>query len=682
MDTGKHLNSHPSTPGLKERLYAEQVEQIEKVSSLGLLATVINGSILTILFWNVAPHTGLLFWFFLLMGLTILRHPKLYQQLPFLSSPDSLPLRGRLLMIGATLSGTLWGSTALFLFPADSIAHQTFLAFVLGGMVAGAAGAFSALMPVFLSFSLPALTPLALRFFVLGDEFHLSMGGMIVLFAVLMWGTAKRYNRTTVNNVTLRLKNNDLIAVHAEAKEQAERYNEELQQEIQTRKVAEEELRKQEEHLAELVEARTAELREAHLKLQKEFDERKRLEEELIKSAKLESLGVLAGGIAHDFNNLLTGIQGNISLAALDALPGSPQESTLNEADKAATRAKALTHQLLTFSKGGKPVKTTLPISKVITETADFVLSGSNVKCAYHLPEDLWIVEADEGQIGQVIQNLIINADHAMPKGGVIEIRGENMHLRGGEQNGLVEGNYVRVTFKDQGCGIDRDDLVRIFDPYFTTKDEGSGLGLSSTYSIIQKHGGTINVSSEPSKGTTFTIFLPASMKGDRPTRPGQGNLAVGSGRILVMDDESLIRKALSRMLEKLGYQADGVSDGKEALEYYEKALHAGSPYRAVIMDLTIPGGMGGKETVRELLKIDPEAKVIVSSGYSQDQLMADYHSHGFSGIMVKPYATQKLSEVLKTVLETPVQEKDDVPSATPVNIEGVPQSEDHHSKP
>ncbi len=417
MDTGKRLNPHYSPPELKERLYAEQVEQIEKVSPLGLLATLINASVFTVLFWGVTPHAGLLLWFSLLFVLTVLRHPKLYQKLPFLSGSFSIPFRGRLLVIGATLSGTVWGSTALFLFPTDSLAHQTFLAFVLGGMVAGAAGVFSALMPVFLAFSLPALTPLAIRFLALGDAFHLSMGGMIVLFAVLMWGTAKRYNATARHNFTLRLKNCDLIAILAEAKERAEQFNEELKLEIRTRKKAEEELKKQEEQLAELVEERTAELREAHRKLQKEFDERKRLEKELIKAAKLESLGVLAGGIAHDFNNLLTGIQGNISLAALDALPGSPQELTLNEADKACTRAKGLTHQLLTFSKGGEPVKTTLSIGKIVQETADFILSGSNVRCVFHLPEDLWYVEADEGQIGQVIQNLVINADQAMPEG-------------------------------------------------------------------------------------------------------------------------------------------------------------------------------------------------------------------------------------------------------------------------
>ncbi|NOY52306.1 MAG: response regulator [Deltaproteobacteria bacterium] len=666
MDSGKHLHRGSNLSDLQNRLYAEQVEQIEKVFPLGLLATLINATVLVVLFWEVTSHIRLPVWFFMILVLTILRHPKIYQKHPLLSGPSSLLFRGRILMIGAGLSGILWGSTAIFLFPENSLVHQTFLAFILGGMVAGAAGAYSVLMPVFFSFSFPALVPLIIRFFILGGKFHFSMGGVLLLFALIMWGTAKRYNQTSTNNFALRLRNSDLVTVLAESKDRAEKFNEELQQEIQTRKVAEEELKKQEEQLADLVEERTAELVEAHRELQKEFDERKRLELELIKSAKLESLGVLAGGIAHDFNNLLTGIQGNISLATLDAVPGSPQESTLKEADKACTRATSLTHQLLTFSKGGNPVKTTLHINEIITETAGFVLRGSNVKCVYHLPEDLWNVEADEGQIGQVIQNLVINADHAMPKGGTLNVRGENIHLDQENPNGLPEGNYIRITFRDEGCGIDGEDLSRIFDPYFTTREGGNGLGLSSAYSILQKHGGSITVRSEPGKGATFAILLPASMKKELPTQPERGSLSVGSGRILVMDDEELIRKTLSRMLEKLGYKTDGVGNGTEALESYRKALQEGNPYRAVIMDLTIPGGMGGKEAVRKLLKIDPGAKVIVSSGYSQDEILAEYRRYGFSGIMTKPYETRKLSGVLERVLQD---------SSAPVTAE----PEDHH---
>ncbi len=226
------------------------------------------------------------------------------------------------------------------------------------------------------------------------------------------------------------------------------------------------------------------------------------------------------------------------------------------------------------------------------------------------------------------------------------------MHLQEGRVNNLAEGDYVRITFQDQGCGIEGDDLARIFDPYFTTKDQGSGLGLSSVSSIVRKHGGAITVTSELGEGATFEVYLPASMKGeDHPPRPGKGHLAVGSGRILVMDDAELVRHALSRMLNQLGYRADSCSDGWEAIAKYRQALKEGSPYRAVIMDLTIPGGMGGKEAVRELLKIDPEAKVIVSSGYSQDRIMADYRHYGFSGVMVKPCEIRKLSEVLETVL-------------------------------
>ena len=392
-----------------------------------------------------------------------------------------------------------------------------------------------------------------------------------------------------------------------------------------------------------------------------DITEQKKIEEERQKIHKLESISILAGGIAHDFNNFLSGIIGNISLAILEAGENEELVKILNEAKEATSLAKNLTKQLLTFSTGGLPVIEETSISNIIKETAEFNLRGSNVKCFYTIPENIWKVQADRNQLSQVISNLIINADQAMPEGGIIRVNLTNTLIKEEDTLPLKEGKYVKITIEDNGLGIAKKHLSRVFDPYFTTKQKGSGLGLATTYSIIEKHRGYITVDSKLGSGTVFDIYLPAtiekqssqpkSQKEKPETNSGNDNNKKGI-RILLMDDEKIVRKALRKMLEKLGYSVETVTEGQETLITYKENLEAGKPFDAVILDLTVPGGMGGKETIKKLIELDPNVKALVSSGYSNDPVMAKYTDYGFKGIIIKPYDAEALSEAVNKLLE------------------------------
>jgi len=380
-----------------------------------------------------------------------------------------------------------------------------------------------------------------------------------------------------------------------------------------------------------------------------DITERKKLEEELNKAQKLESLGVLAGGIGHDFNNLLSGIIGNISLAKIEAERGESIRESLDEALRVSAKASALTRQLLVFSKGGAPVRKAASIVEVLRDSAAFTLRGSKVKCEFDIAEHLWPVKVDIGQFSQVIHNLVINALQAMSKGGKIKLRADNITLQKVLEIPLKPGRYVEITVQDNGSGIASEYLPKIFDPYFSTKSGGSGLGLTMSYTIVKRHDGHITVESEVGKGTVFRIYLPATE--EVPVKTADTSVIKGEGRILVMDDEEILRKVAERMLHELGYEVTCVGDGTEVLEIYEKTKGSPKPFDAVIMDLTIPGGMGGKETIKKLLQIDPKAVVVVSSGYSNDPIMSSYKKYGFHGVVSKPYRIEELSLVLWEVL-------------------------------
>ena len=376
------------------------------------------------------------------------------------------------------------------------------------------------------------------------------------------------------------------------------------------------------------------------------------LEQERSKAAKLESVGLLAGGIAHDFNNILTTINGNISLAKmlLGLNDHDKLMDILTQSELAGKRAGELTHQLLTFSKGGDPVKKTSALDELITEAAGFALRGSNVKCDYDIDGALWACNVDPGQISQVIHNLVINADQAMPDGGTVTITAHNTICKD-EGNLPAPGRYVKIRVEDKGEGIAEEHLAKIFDPYFTTKSKGSGLGLTSCYSIIRKHEGHISVESQPGRGTLFEILLPASDKKPEESYENDGGLDAPASKILLMDDEPTIRDMAKNILLYLGHSVTTANDGIEALELYRQAQGTDDSFDLVILDLTIPGSMGGKETVEKLIELDPDAKVLVSSGYADDPILSQYEKYGFKGMIAKPYDIRQLKSAIHKVL-------------------------------
>jgi PAS domain S-box-containing protein len=391
----------------------------------------------------------------------------------------------------------------------------------------------------------------------------------------------------------------------------------------------------------------------------RDITDRKRMEHELFRAAKMESLGLLAGGIAHDFNNILTGIVTNLFMSKMAIKDNDEAKQLIMEAEKAAFRASRLTKQLLTFSKGGTPVKETVSLKSIIEDAVGFSLSGSNVDYKLDVPDDLWPVEADRGQIDQVINNLVINADQAMPDGGSVTVKGENVTVGDGLSSQtssivpLPPGRYVKVAVVDEGIGIRAEDLERIFDPYYTTKQDGSGLGLTTAFSIVRKHGGYMTAKSVLGKGSRFIFYLPAAGWESEETPGKEERLSPGTSRVLVMDDDEIVRTVVQRLLKTNGYQVECVTHGQAAIEAYKQAFEENRRFNVVIMDLTVPGGIGGKDAVRQILAIDPDAEVIVFSGYSNDPVMANYGEYGFCGVIAKPFSIDDFSRVLNKTMRS-----------------------------
>jgi two-component system, cell cycle sensor histidine kinase and response regulator CckA len=378
------------------------------------------------------------------------------------------------------------------------------------------------------------------------------------------------------------------------------------------------------------------------------------LEEEQLKTQKLEAIGVLAGGIAHDFNNLLQGVFGYISMAKMEIDQKEKALHMLEEAEKALQMSVNLTSQLLTFSKGGKPVKKKVQLRQIIGDSVKFALSGSRSEYSIEIEKALWNVDADEGQIGQVIQNVVLNADQSMPAGGRIKINAKNIHVSRIEHNShLAEGLYVEISVRDNGSGIPDQDIPRLFDPYFTTKENGSGLGLATSYSIIKSHDGFIDVRSELGKGSTFFIYLPAIETKQEVSGIVQATTgSVRQGRILLMDDEDLIRTIGGIMLGSLGHEVEFAENGEEAIAKYREAMLSGRRFDIVILDLTIRGGMGGEKALGELIALDSGVKAVVSSGYSDSSIISEYESRGFRACLTKPYKVDALRDIINLLLK------------------------------
>ena len=383
--------------------------------------------------------------------------------------------------------------------------------------------------------------------------------------------------------------------------------------------------------------------------------EQSRLELELQRASKLESVGLLAGGIAHDFDNILAIIMGNLTLALMDEQVKSAGAARwLHEAERGALRARDLTQQLLTFAKGGEPVRASVQLAEVVREAANFALHGSAVRCEFSIDPALWPAQVDKVQIGQVVQNLVINAVQAMVNGGVLTVGIHNEAVAPDTTLPLAPGNYLRLTVRDCGPGISAELLPRIFEPYFTTKETGVGLGLATVYSIVKKHQGHVTVESFPGAGTTFELWLPAATVEPVSATRSQSPFGEMQGRVLFMDDEEPIRQMASILLARLGLEPEMAEDGAEAVAKFKDARHAGRPFDLVVMDLTVPGGVGGLAALRQMQAIDPGVKAIVSSGYSSDPVMADHRAFGFSGMVAKPYRITDLAKTLREVLNQP----------------------------
>ncbi|MGA1824277.1 MAG: ATP-binding protein [bacterium] len=384
----------------------------------------------------------------------------------------------------------------------------------------------------------------------------------------------------------------------------------------------------------------------------RDVTERKRMEEEFVKMEKCESIGVLASGIAHDFNNLLTSIIGSLSLIEVYIKQDSTIFKILNRAKRASQHAVNLIQQLFTFSKNGTPITKPVTVQKLLKEIACFSLRGSKARIHYSIPESLWPAEIDESQISQVINNLIINADQAMPHGGVIKLSAENVTINAKDNLPMKAGEYIKICIQDQGIGIPENHISHIFDPYFTTKKKGSGLGLASCYSIIKKHRGYITVKSEVGAGTIFYIYLPVPKEKIVNIRENRHDkLTKGKGKILFMDDDEALRDTMGDILLYLGYQIEFAKEGNEAIDLYKKAWREKNPFDLVVLDLTIPGGRGGKETMKKLCEIDPDVKAIISSGYPNDPAIFNYKKYGFKGAIIKPYEINKFSMLVKELI-------------------------------
>jgi len=458
-----------------------------------------------------------------------------------------------------------------------------------------------------------------------------------------IWSTDQHYNMTFVNKAIFQFLGytpEEVLAMHlkqyttAESFDKISRATEKLLSKFELGKMGQ-----------ELIEIQ---------QIKKDNSVIDKIETELLKMDKLKSIGTLAGGIAHDFNNVLTGIYGNVSLALMKLSENHPSYRFLTNAEKSINRASKLTSQLLTFSKGGSPIKKNINLTRIIKETALFDLSGSNLKPVFNFAQNVFTVKVDEGQMQQVFSNLTINAKQASPNSGHLYFSVNNCLVDDNEILDLKPGQYLKITVQDEGVGIAQKYIDKIFDPYFTTKQTGSGLGLATTYSIIKKHKGYLGIDSELGKGTKFTIYLPAS-KVKEIMKEEKAEIIVNKThtlKVLIMDDEEVICEMLTEMIEMLGYEVDFVLDGEHAIDKYQDAIKNDEPFNIVIMDLTIPGGMGGKEAVKKILEINENAKVIVSSGYTSNSALAEYKSFGFIDIIGKPYTMPKLKETLNRVLD------------------------------
>ena len=617
----------------RQQILAAQLRLLDANLNLGLGITILAATILGALQWGIISKSVVLAWWLYMILVSAARYAfsQRYRQASPRSDASSgsvdIGKRSAAFTIGVALAAAGWAAAGILLYPAAYLTHQVFLLFVLGGMMLGASSLLAPRPKAFLTFLIPTGLAPAVRLFAQGDETHFAMGLLVAVFTLALSISAGRIYRTLESSLRLQIENRDLVEDLKRANLETEALNQAL------------ELRVQE---------RTAELRNSTEQLRAEIAQREQTEEELLRARKLESLGVLAGGIAHDFNNFLTVVQGNIQVAKAQLNPDAPAQEFLDQAASACQRAAFLSSQLLTFAKGGAPVRRVASVAKLVTDAVQLARTGSPIGIEVEIAKGLWCAEVDPGQIAQVLHNILLNALQAMPGGGTVEVRAENVIFPNSADDADPR---VRISIRDSGPGISPEVRGRIFDPYFTTKPSGSGLGLATAYAIVVKHGGYISVDSTPGAGTVFTIDLPATFETPQAQTPVATPMQTGTERLLVMDDDEALRILFEAVLTKLGYDVQTARDGAEAIALYEAAKAANRGFDAVLLDLTVMGGMGGVETAAKLKEIDPSSKLIVSSGYSAAPVMSDFAEHGFDAVILKPWTVTEMSEVLRRVL-------------------------------
>jgi signal transduction histidine kinase/ActR/RegA family two-component response regulator len=635
------LSSSPTQPARaqdsrRRQVFATQVRLLYGSANVGVCVTVIAAAILGGLQWGVVRHPIILGWclymFLVSVGRWTLAHR--YRR----ASPPSVEASGwgARFAIGAGLAGAGWGAAGILLYPAAPLSSQVFLIFVLGGMMLGAASLLAPRPEAYLAFILPTGLAPAVRLVLQGSHPHLAMGLLAGLFTLATLITTRRIHLTIDSSLSLQFENQGLVEDLQAAKKYVEALNEQL--EVRVRE-------------------RTAELLRSTEQLRDEITQREQIEEQLLRARKLESLGVLAGGIAHDFNNFLTVVQGNVAIAKMRLKPEEPVQVILDQTAIACQRAVFLSSQLLTFAKGGAPIRRLVSVAKLVMDAVQLARAGAQTSIEASVADDLRYAEVDPGQIAQVLHNILLNARQAMPEGGIIEVRAENAI----PEDAPGPDPRVRISIRDYGRGIPADILPRIFDPYFTTKPGGNGLGLATAYAIVAKHGGSISVDSKPGNGSTFTIDLPASWECPEPDAPIVAHPQTGTERLLVMDDEEAIRTLLATVLRNLGYEVQTARDGAEAIALYENAKTSGSSIDAVLLDLTVRGGMGGIEAAARLKELDPSLKLVVSSGYSDAPVMSDFRKFGFDDAIPKPWTPSEVGKVFRRVLAADPDRKNQV---------------------
>lgn len=627
------MHSPVSAPGLnssskRNQILLEQLKLIYANTNLAVGISVLAAIVLGSLLSDVIPRHIVFGWWIYVGLVSAFRYIVAWRY--HHASPKHMTLgkwrMGTVIGIGLAAAG--WAGAGILLYSPVYVMSQMLLIFVLGGMMLGAASLLAPRPEAFLTFILPTgLTP-TIRLFSQNDRTHFAMGLLAIVFTIAILVTTRRIYRTVERSLRLQIENHDLVLDLQAANKITEALNQDLERRVRER---------------------TAELNASTEQLLGEIRQREQTEEELLRARKLESLGVLAGGIAHDFNNFLTVVQGNIEVARAQLRSGTPAQECLDQAEKACRRAAFLSSQLLTFAKGGTPVRRVVSIAKLVTDAVRLASSGSPIKMDITLEEDLWFAQIDPGQISQALHNILLNARQAMPGGGTVDVHVENVAPANSPTGA---GPRVSISIRDHGCGISPDVIPRIFDPYFTTKPEGSGLGLATAYAIVDKHGGRISVQSTLGTGTIFTIELPASTDAPVTQAPTVTDPQTGSERILLMDDEEALRVLFRAVLDRLGYDVETAADGTEAIALYEQALADGKPFDAVLLDLTVIGGMGGVETAAKLKELDPASRLIVSSGYSDAPVMSEFEDYGFNAVILKPWTVIEISDVLRRVID------------------------------